>query len=218
MAVTSKCRDRENRGMIGKAGKYLTVLACLVSLWGCSLLPRAEPEALDTYVLEYNTVQSPAAGPDQEAPVMLISRPRAHAGYDTPRMAYLNQPHGLRYFTRSRWADTPVNMLAPLLADALTGSGCRVLYAAPGSIAASLRLDTELLRFHQDFTRQPSVMQLSLRATLVDLRDNRVLASRRYDITEPATSEDAYGGVQAANRAVSSLIAQLASFCDAGSR
>ena len=73
--------------------------------------------------------------------------------YDTPRIAYMQHQYGLRYYTRSRWADTPARMLAPLLAEALNASGrFQALYASPGRVSAELRLDTELIRFHQDFT------------------------------------------------------------------
>jgi len=214
MAEVSKCRVRENDWMTMTGGKYLVAFTCLLLLCGCSVLPKPEPEVLNLYVLEVNPQELSPRTPDANAPVMIISVPRAQGGYDTARMAYVTQPYGLRYFTRSRWADTPANMLAPLLADALQAiGGFSVLYAAPGSISASFRLDTELIRFHQDFTRQPSVLQITLRATLVDLRSNRVLATHRYEISEPADSEDAYGGVVAANKAVHRLVEQLADFC-----
>jgi cholesterol transport system auxiliary component len=129
-------------------------------------------------------------------------------------MAYMQQAHGLRYYTRSRWADTPARMLAPLVADAMQATGrFQALYKTPGSVAADMRLDMELIRFHQDFTRQPAKMHVTLRAQLIDLQENRVVATRQFDITELADTEDAYGGVVAANRAVTRLLDELANFC-----
>jgi cholesterol transport system auxiliary component len=56
-------------------------------------------------------------------------------------------------------------------------------------------------------------MQVTLRAQLVDLDTQRVLGSQLFEISEAAPSEDAYGGVQAANRAVARLLEELVAFC-----
>jgi cholesterol transport system auxiliary component len=85
-------------------------------------------------------------------------------------------------------------------------------------VSADLRLDSELLSFHQDFTRQPSEMHVTLRAQLIDLGTQRVIASRTFDIRETTPSEDTYGGVLAANRAVAQLLEELATFCADQSR
>jgi cholesterol transport system auxiliary component len=180
---------------------------------GCSVLPKPEPVAVDQYVLEYTPGQV-AVDPVDNMPVLIVTAPRAHGGYDTQRIAYMKQEFSLRYYTRSHWADTPARMLAPLTADALQATGqFQALYAVPGSIAADYRLDTELIRFHQDFTRQPSVVHITLRARLVDLRESRVVATQQFDMVEPAATGDSYGGVVAANKAVSLLLDELAQFC-----
>ena len=82
-----------------------------------------------------------------------------------------------------------------------------------GNENAAIWIDTELIRFHQDFTQQPGVVHITMRARLVDLRKSRVLATRQFDITEAAATDDSYGGVVAANRAVSLLLDELAEFC-----
>jgi len=172
---------------------------------------------VDKYLLEYTptTVQKIRAN----EPVLFVAIPQANGAYDTARIAYMQQQYGLRYYTRSSWADTPARMLAPLMAEALNASGqFQALYATPGQVSADLRLDSELLRFHQDFTRQPSEMHVTLRAQLVDLGAQRVIASRTFDIREAAPSEDTYGGVIAANRAVAQLLEELAAFCADQSR
>lgn len=192
----------------------LSVVALVWLAAGCSLLPKPAPVATDQYVLEYS-VTGASAPPG--APVLIVTTPRAHGGYDTSRMAYMQQAYGLRYYTLSRWADTPARMLAPLLAEAVQQTGrFQALYTAPGSIAAELRLDTELVRLHQDFTRQPSVLQLALRAQLVDVSKGRVIATRLFDISVPAATDDAYGGVVAANQAVAQLLPEVAQFCVTG--
>jgi hypothetical protein len=56
-------------------------------------------------------------------------------------------------------------------------------------------------------------VRFTLRAYIVDNTTRRVLAWREFDETFAAASEDPYGGVVAANRAVQSVLEQLASFC-----
>lgn len=193
-------------------GKWIVVLVAVCLLAACSMLPEPKPVALDKYLLEYR----PAAvtPPGDDVPVLIIATPRAHGAYDTSRIAYMQKQFGLRYYVNSRWADTPARMLAPLLAEAMNASGrFQAVYASPGRVSGVIRLDTELLRFHQDFTVQPSEMHVTLRALLIDPANQRVIASHLFDIREAATSEDTYGGVQAANRATMQLMEQLAQFC-----
>ena len=190
------------------------VLLLSVLSTGCSVLPGPPPEAIDEYTLEYTADPNTAMAPASDAAVLIVSTPRAHGGYDSARIAYMRQAYGLRYYTRSRWAATPARMLAPLLADAIQETGrFQALHRPPGTVVANIRLDTELIRFHQDFMVQPSAMRITLRAQLVDLKAGRVLATRLFDLTEPSASEDAYGGVVAANRAVRQLLQALAQFC-----
>ena len=185
----------------------------LSGIAACTLLPSPKPGVLDKYMLEYHPSQQPPSLAE-DVPVMIITVPGAHGGYDTARIAYMQKKFGLRYYTRSRWADTPARMLAPLLAEAINETGqFQAVYGTPGALAAQLRLDGELIRFHQDFTRQPSEVHITLRVQLVDLRENRVLASQLFDVREVSTSEDTYGGVLAANRATERLLAELARFC-----
>ena len=192
------------------------ITSLLVSLWlvsACSVLPKPEPVTMDQYVLEY-TPERVVVDAIENLPVLIVTTPRANGGYDTHRIAYMKQEYSLRYYTRSRWADTPARMLAPLLADAMQATGqFQSLYTVPGSVAADYRLDTELIRFHQDFTQQPSAVQITLRARLVDLQESRVVATQQFDVVEQAVTDDSYGGVVAANKAVRQLLDELALFC-----
>lgn len=192
--------------------KLLFVTGVSVLLAACSLLPEPKQVVLDRYLLEYSpaSVQPSAAN----LPMLLVTVPVANGAYDSSRIAYMPQQYGLRYYTRSRWVDTPANMLTPLLADAISATGrFQILNTGAGQASADLRLDTELTQFHQDFTVQPSVMHITLRAQLVNLREQHVLATQVFDIREPAQTDDTYGGVRAANRAVATLLQDLASFC-----
>lgn len=191
--------------------RLLMASAAALTLAACGGLPAPKVSAQNTYMLEAEPLS--AAPQTRHDLVLEIGMPRARPGFDTPQMAYLQQPHALNYFVTSRWADTPARMLAPLVAHAIVqAQSFRSVVQTPAAIPADLRLDTEVIRLHQDFTRKPSRMRLTLRAQLIDTRGKRVLAERQFDETENAASEDAYGGVAAANRMLPRLLAKLAEF------
>lgn len=190
---------------------YLLVMIGMLS--ACSIFPDTKPVVVNKYVLEYSADNAASTLP-VDLPVMIITVPRAHSGYNTTKIAYRKQLFGLSYYAKSRWVDTPGRMLAPLVAEAMNYTGAfQAQYASPGALSARYRLDSELIDFYQDFTVQPSQMRIMLRAQLVSMQDNRVLATQLFDVRETAASEDAYGGVQAANRATAALLQQLADFC-----
>ena len=144
---------------------------------------------------------------------LLINPPYATAGFDSTRIVYLRQPHKLDYYALSQWVDPPARMLGPLLVAAIEKTGAvRAVVLMPAAAAGDLRLDTQIIRLQQDFQTQPSRVRLTLRATLLDDRTRQVLAWQEFDAVEPAISEDAYGGVLAANRAVQTVVDELARF------
>ncbi|MCX7194290.1 MAG: ABC-type transport auxiliary lipoprotein family protein [Proteobacteria bacterium] len=152
----------------------------------------------------------PAIAHAKSSQVLAVSMPVARAGFDTPQMAFQRLPLELEYFATHRWADTPARMLKPLLVQALEPE-FKAVVQAPGS--ADLRLDTELIRLQQNFTTNPSRIQLTLRAQLTEIKGNRVIAVKLFDESENALNEDAYGGVIAANLALQRILTQISEFC-----
>jgi cholesterol transport system auxiliary component len=187
-------------------------LAVVALLAACTALQPPQVEQASTYVLE----AMPAAGaprPKRDL-VVEVAPPRARPGFDTPQMAYTQRANALEHFARHRWVDAPARMLAPLIAQALEQSGgFRAVVQAPSLAAANLRLETELVRLQQEFGAKPSRVRLTVRAQLIDADARRVLASAELEETEAAPSDDPYGGVIAANRALARLLERLAVFC-----
>ncbi|MFN0186734.1 MAG: ABC-type transport auxiliary lipoprotein family protein [Aquabacterium sp.] len=182
---------------------------------GCgSLLPAPAP-APAFFALEGTPAASGGAVPAPPgAPALVVSPPRAAAGYDSARIVYTRKAHQLETYALSEWVDTPARMLGPLIVTAIgRHPAFRVVMASGGGAVGELRLDTELLRLRQEFGTGPSRVSLVLRATVVDSVTRRLVAHRDFDIRADASTEDAYGGVQAANRATGALLQALAAFC-----
>ncbi|HEY3356764.1 MAG TPA: ABC-type transport auxiliary lipoprotein family protein [Polyangia bacterium] len=177
----------------------------------CSVLPA--PQAPEGLFLLSLAPAPPAPAPPAPAaggPTLLVGVPLARPGLDTSRMLYTKRAHAVSFYGKSQWADTPARMLAPLLAQALEATGAfRAVVRLPSAADGDLRLDTEDLALVQEFTAKPSRVRLSLRALLVDVRTQAVVATRRFEVEELARSDDAYGGVVAANRAAARLMAEI---------
>ena len=197
---------------LGIAALVLTLTA------GCAaLLPKPAPQpsfySLDNARPEARATAVPSI-PSSAPPTLIVSPPHSAAGFDSPRIIYAREAHKLDYFAHSEWIDTPARMLAPLIIGAVENGGAfRAVVPTPSAVAGDIRLDTEILRLQHNFGDQPSRVRFTLRAYLVDNATRSVLAWREFDESVAAASEDPYGGVVAANRAVQTVMQQLAVFC-----
>ncbi|MEF8704451.1 MAG: ABC-type transport auxiliary lipoprotein family protein [Candidatus Accumulibacter sp. UW26] len=203
------------RSLIAPLGRLCTVGLLCTLFCGCSALQPMQTPPPSCYVLDRAGPESGSARPAPAGgPTLIVNPPQAAAGFDSPRIIYLREPHRLDYFAHSAWVDTPARMLAPLLVAALEKSGAfGAVLPAPTAAAGGLRLHSEIIRLQQDFTSQPSRVRFTLRAYVVDSATRRVLASRVFDQTHAAPTDDAYGGILAANRVVQRVLAELAESC-----
>lgn len=184
----------------------------LLVLGACSALSPSVTSPPSFYVLESPASVAPPSMPAL-APTLIINPTHAAAGFDSARIIYVREAHRLDYFAHSEWVDPPARMLTPLLVSAIEGAGAfRAVVATPSAAAADLRLDTEIVRLQHEFQSRPSRVRFTLRVDLVDDKTRRVVARREFDASVAAASDDAYGGVVAANRAVQTTLKELAAF------
>lgn len=205
--------------IVSTQGRRLFIVALsLSSLFACSLLRPTETPATVYYSLDNARLATPAppmtgASPAAASPTLIINPPRAAAGFDSPRIIYLREAHKLDHFAHSQWIDPPARMLGVLLVAAIENRGAfRAVVLTPGGASGELRLDTEIIRLQHEFQTSPSQVRFTLRAYLVDDKTRRVLAWREFEALASARSEDAYGGVVAANHVVQMVLKELSQF------
>ncbi|MEO8325799.1 MAG: ABC-type transport auxiliary lipoprotein family protein [Nitrospirota bacterium] len=195
-----------------KALFLLTAIFFLTALSACALF-RGTDEPMRSYVLEMGEGGEARASDEfrpSNLPSLLVSLPQPAPGYESQRMAYEKVPHELRFFATSQWVDSPARMLAPLITNALeTSAEWGAVIQLPSVLRGDYHLDLSQVVLVQEFTQQPSHIRLALRAQLVTVFDPRVIGTRKFEFREPAPSEDAYGGVQAAQKATGSLLVEL---------
>jgi cholesterol transport system auxiliary component len=181
-----------------------------VALYGCSLGP-AETIPVRTYLLEpdFSAKTIPANAMRDDRATLLISIPRAQPGFDTPRMAYFLRPLELNYYAFNQWVDTPARMMLKPLVESMERSGLwRAVMQAPSPVRADYRLDCDSLVLEQQFFSRSRV-RLGLRAQLIDIKRRIVIGARNFEVFAASPSEDAYGGVVAANEASAKLLEEL---------
>lgn len=183
-------------------------LLAVAALAGCAFAPEAP---VTTALLD----QLPADVPRRPASrlALVVFPPEARPALDTPQMAYSLSPHHVAYFARNQWAETPPQMLHPLLLRTLEATGAfAVVVGPPAGSGATLGLRTELLDLVQDFSQDPPLLRLALRVRLSDEAANRVLATREIAVSEAMRQKAPSAGVVAANQAVAGALRELAAF------
>lgn len=184
----------------------------LAAAGGC-LSPRGEAPPLHTYQLSFDAASGESRSADGTGAVLLVGQPQPHPGFESPRMVYLTRPYELEFYAANQWADAPARLFAPLLVQAVSQTGTwRAVIALPSSVRGDYRLDSSGFVLQQEFVRRPSRVRMSLRGQLIDLKESRVVSTKVFEVEEAAPSEDAYGGVLAANQATATMLAQITSW------
>ena len=192
--------------------RSLPCLAAALLVCACSAL---QPPAVETVSTQILNARPPVAPSTARRDIAIeVATPRAWPGFDTTDIAYQRGPHELERYAVNRWIDTPPRMLAPLLVRALEDSGAfRAVVQPPLTAPADYRLDTEIVRLVQDFAAHPSNVLITVRAQVTDLRARRVVASRVFEDTEAAATENAAGAAAAANVALARILSRIVGFC-----
>lgn len=187
-------------------------LGLCVALAGCFAVPRETRETVRTFVLTLDSQTAGADAPQAKpgAGVLVVNMPQAQPGFESPNMAYQQRSYEIGYYATHQWAETPSRMLQPLLVRTLERAGVwRAVMAMPTAVRGDVRLDVDQVVLVQEFLQRPSRVLVSLRAQLLALPTYQVMGVRRFEASEPAPAEDAYGGAVAANRAVQVLLKDL---------
>ncbi len=196
--------------------KFVFVAFMLTTITACSGLLSKQPLQTTFYALESAPSfekQSGVSNNQNAMPTLIISTPKAAAGFDTRRMMYTRNAHQLEYFAKNEWIDTPANMLQPLLVSVIENThDFNAVLPKHGLVNSNLRLESEIVKLIQIFNSKPSYVQFVLRTTIIDNLTNKIIAHREFDESVDAKSDDPLGGVLAANQAVNLVLEKLSQF------
>ena len=190
--------------------RLLAAICAALLVAGCGSLLPAEPP-MTTSLLDQMPSDLPRAS--RVAATLLVYPPQARQLVDTTQMAYTLRPHHVAYYSQNQWAETPPQMLQPLLVRTLEATGhFAAVLTPPGAGAGSYALRTELVDLIQDCSVDPPVVRLSLRLQLSDERNNRSLGVREIRMQEAMLQKAPQAGVAAANAALARALREVAGF------
>ena len=163
------------------------------ALAGCGILPKQETLSLYDPTPQRSATQGPA---DEAAPQvdwqLQIGRPYADTMHDSARILVRPQPGELQVYKGAAWVQPVPDMVQDTLLRAFTDSGRLAGVGRRGDgVSARYQLLLDLRRFESDYGggATPNV-RIELGARLVQNADNRVVASRVFDIATPADGTD----------------------------
>ncbi len=174
-------------------------LAALATLGACSILPEAQ--VLQVYLLPvHNPPASAAARP----------RPRTSLVLESPRIAV--RPHGdeISVYQGARWSDPAPSLLRDRLMQAFQADGrVRGLSSDDSNLQADFELGGDLRAFQTEYPNGQASALIRYDARLVRTDDKRVVASRRFEVSQPVDGKKVAAVVSAFGKAGDTLSAQV---------
>lgn len=172
----------------------------------CSILPKAEPA--DVYRLP-TAVTTPHGGPSLPW-TLRIGKPQASDALNSPRIAVLPQGDVVSSYKGARWSDPAPVLLRNRLLDAFISDGrLRGLSNDDSTVQADFELGGQLQAFQSEYAAGGVSVRVRLDARLVDGRSQRIIASRRFEVTQPVAGTAVPNVVAAFGVASDRLSAQL---------
>jgi cholesterol transport system auxiliary component len=180
-------------------------------LTACSILPPIKTETPKQYVI--NTIPAHIPHRDGSTLNLLINKPRTNPFYNTTQIAYSEKPFQISYFVKSRWAETPSQMLYPLIVQTLEATHSFHSIGIPSSLAQyDFIINTNILELQQNYVRNPPVVSLKMQVDIVNAKNNTIVDSEEFSVTQNISQDNPYAGTVATNQATAILLEKLAGF------
>jgi cholesterol transport system auxiliary component len=186
------------------------LIACVAFLSGCTLF---SPVNVDTKNNVLKNIPLDLPGERTRPATLLVLEPETTPAYATTQMAYSTQAYQIAYFTKNDWAETPSQMIQPLIVQTLRNTHYFSEVLSPPDFGRhTFVLHSEILELKQDFTSEPAMLQLAMRISLSRDATNQVVATKELSVSQPMSERNPYAGVVAANEALPKLLRGLAQF------
>ncbi|WP_460132446.1 ABC-type transport auxiliary lipoprotein family protein [Pseudomonas sp. S1_E04] len=153
----------------------------LILLSACSILPKADPS--DVYRLA--TAQTTSQG----APVswsLRLAKPQSSEFLDSQRIAVVPKGDLISSYANARWSDPAPVLLRNRLLDGFQRDGRVTLLSTDDTnLQADYELGGQLQAFQSEYHGSVVEVVIRLDARLVRANDQRIVASRRFEVRQP---------------------------------
>jgi len=188
-----------------KRAYQLIVPVALALISACSILPKADPS--DVYRL------ASAQATSQGTPVswsLRVTKPQTSEFLDSPRIAVVPNGDLISSYANSRWSDPAPVLLRNRLLDGFQRDGRVTLLSTDDTnLQADYELGGQLQAFQSQYRGNAVEVVIRLDARLVRGSDQRILASRRFEVRQPVSDTQVPGVVAAFGQAGDQLNKQV---------
>lgn len=166
-----------------KRAYHMIVPMALALVSACSILPKPDPS--DVYRL------ASAQPTTQGTPVswsLRVTKTQTSEFLDSPRIAVVPDGNLISNYANSRWSDPAPVLLRNRLLDGFQRDGrVTLLSTDETNLQADYELGGQLQAFQSEYRGKAVEVVIRLDARLVRGRDQRIIASRRFEVRQPVS-------------------------------
>jgi len=171
---------------------------------------KAPPNSL----LMIEAAAKPAASPTALAMTLTVELPQTPAMMQTLRLPVRTSDSEIRYLEAASWAEAPSRQFQRLLSDTLAARGMAILDRSQAATRPVASLSGTLRDFTLDVRSAPKVV-VRYEAQLSKPGQPTPVALRRFEMTEPVSSQQPADVAAALGRAANRLAEELADWTSA---
>ena len=166
-----------------KRAYQLIAPVALALVSACSILPKPDPSDV------YRLASAPAT--TQAAPVvwsLRVTKPQTSEFLDSSRIAVVPQGDLISSYANSRWSDPAPVLLRNRFMDGFQRDGrVTLLSSDETNLQADYELGGQLQAFQSEYRGNAVEVVIRLDARLVRGSDQRIIASRRFEVRQPVS-------------------------------
>ena len=166
-----------------KRAYHMIVPMALALVSACSILPKPDPSDVYRLASAQPTIQG--------TPVnwsLRVTKPQTSEFLDSPRIAVVPDGNLISNYANSRWSDPAPVLLRNRLLDGFQRDGrVTLLSTDETNLQADYELGGQLQAFQSEYRGKAVEVVIRLDARLVRGRDQRIIASRRFEVRQPVS-------------------------------
>ncbi|SEM64825.1 cholesterol transport system auxiliary component [Pseudomonas sp. ok272] len=183
-----------------------TLLASLALSSACSILPKPQPQ--DVYRLPATQSATPQARAVSWS--LKVSKPQTGDALNDTKIAVIPQGNLISAYKASRWNNPTPILLRNRLLDGFAQDGRVTLLSTDDSnFQTDLELGGNLQAFQTEYQGNSAEVVIRLDALLVRGTDQRILASKRFEVHQPLSDLQVPGVVVGFGQAGDTLTRQV---------
>ncbi|WP_419234041.1 ABC-type transport auxiliary lipoprotein family protein [Aliarcobacter cryaerophilus] len=195
---------KQNKILFASKSTFLVFIIFFI-FSGCGL--KQESLSINHYGIDFKTQKKAEVS---KLKSILIEEVNVNRSFNLTSIFYSTKPYLFEEYAQNRWINLPSNMIYNQLTDSfITSNIFENVVLKDKKIEHEYSLKTEVIKLYQTFEEDKSYAVLKLKFDLV--KDEKIVKSFNFDKKVLCKSSNAYGFVQATNRAFEESINSLLS-------